>query len=131
MSRWTFVINRSNRDLIRRWLEKAPDGFRVEISEPKRTDAQNKLLWPILTAISTQVQHFGLRLSPDDWKDLLTARYRRDVRLVPNLDGDGMVALGMRTSNMTKAEFSDFLEAVFAFCAEAGVDTTQLEERAA
>lgn len=121
MSRWSFVLNRQNREMVRRWLDKAPDGFRVEISEQKRTDAQNKLLWPILTAISTQVEHCGLRLSPDDWKDLLTARYRSDVRLVPNLDGNGFVALGMRTSNMTKAEFSEFLEAVFAFCAEAGV----------
>jgi hypothetical protein len=28
MSRWAFIITKSNRDQIGRWLERAPDGFR-------------------------------------------------------------------------------------------------------
>jgi hypothetical protein len=121
MSRWAFIITKSNRDQIRRWLERAPDGFRVEIAEPKRTDAQNRLLWPLLTALSVQVKWHGLTLSPEDWKDVMTAGLKREARMVPNMDGNGFVALGMRTSTMTKAEFSELVELIYAFAAREGV----------
>ena len=129
MSRWAFVIGKNNRELIRRWLDRAPDGFRVEIAEPKRTDAQNRLLWPLLTALSVQVKWHGLTLSPEDWKDVMTAGLKREARMVPNMDGNGFVALGMRTSTMTKAEFSELIELIHAFAAREGV-TLEREEAA-
>jgi hypothetical protein len=129
VSRWAFVIGKNNRELIRRWLDRAPDGFRVEIAEPKRTDAQNRLLWPLLTALSVQVKWHGLTLSPEDWKDVMTAGLKREARMVPNMDGNGFVALGMRTSTMTKAEFSELIELIHAFAAREGV-TLEREEAA-
>lgn len=119
--RWAFTVGRNSRDLIKRWVERAHDGYRIEISQPKRTDAQNKLLWPLLTSLSMGLKWHGLALSPEDWKDLLTASYRKEARVVPNLEGNGFVALGMRTSTMSKAEFSDFMEFVFAFASREGV----------
>lgn len=121
MSRWAFVIGKNNRELIRRWLDRAPDGYRVEIAEPKRTAAQNRLLWPLLSALSIHVKWHGLTLSPDDWKDVMTAGLKREARMVPNMDGNGFVALGMRTSTMTKAEFSELVELIHAFAAREGV----------
>jgi len=122
MSRWAFVITKKNRELIRRWLDRAPDGFRVEIAEPKRTDAQNRLLWPLLTTLSTQLKWHGLTLSPEDFKDLITAGLKREARMVPNMEGNGFVALGMRTSTMTKAEFGELIELIYAFGAQHGVE---------
>lgn len=107
--------------MIRRWLDRAPDGFRIEIAEPKRTDAQNRLLWPLLTALSVQVKWHGLTLSPEDWKDVMTAGLKREARMVPNMDGNGFVALGMRTSSMTKAEFGELIELIYCFGAREGV----------
>ena len=127
MSRWAFVIGKNNRELIRRWLDRAPDGFRVEIAEPKRTDAQNRLLWPLLTALSVQVKWHGLTLSPEDWKDVMTAGLKREARMVPNMDGNGFVALGMRTSTMTKAEFSELVDLIHAFAAREGVSLEREE----
>lgn len=121
MSRWAFTISKANRELIRRWLDRAPDGFRIEIAEPKRTDAQNRLLWPLLTALSVQVKWHGLTLSPEDWKDVMTAGLKREARMVPNMDGNGFVALGMRTSTLTKAEFGELIELIYAFGAREGV----------
>lgn len=128
MSRWAFVISRGNRDMIRRWLDKAPDGFRVEISEPRRSNDQNALMWVYLTEISRQVKWHGLTLSPEDWKDVLSAGLKREVRTVPNIDGNGFVALGMRTSTLTKAEMTDLIELILAFAAREGVN---LEREAA
>jgi hypothetical protein len=121
MSRWSFIVSNRNRDLLKRWIDRAPDGFRVEIAEPKRTDAQNRLLWPLLTALATQVKWHGLTLSPEDWKDIMTAALKREARMVPNIDGNGFVSLGMRTSTMTKAEFGELIELIYAFGAQHGV----------
>jgi len=130
MSRWSFIVSKANKALIHRWLDRAPDGFRVEIAEPKRTDAQNRLLWPLLTALSLQVKWHGLTLSPEDWKDVMTAGLRREARMVPNIDGNGFVALGMRTSTMTKAEFSDLIELIRAFAAREGISLEPIQEAA-
>jgi len=121
MSRWSFVVTEKERPRIRAWLDRAPVGMRVEFAEPKRTDAQNRLLWPLLTALSVQVKWHGLTLSPEDWKDIMTAGLKREARMVPNMDGNGFVALGMRTSSMTKAEFSELIELIHAFAAREGV----------
>lgn len=130
MSRWAFTISKANRELIRRWLDRAPDGFRIEIAEPKRTEAQNRLLWPLLTALSVQVKWHGLTLSPEDWKDVMTAGLKREARMVPNMDGNGFVALGMRTSSMTKAEFGELIELIYAFAAREGVTLSRQEQAA-
>jgi hypothetical protein len=122
MSRWAFIIAKGNRDLIRRWLDKAPDGFRVEIAEPRRSNDQNALMWVYLTEISRQVKWHGLTLSPEDWKDVLSAGLKREIRTVPNIDGNGFVALGMRTSTLTKAEMTDLIELILAFAAREGVE---------
>jgi hypothetical protein len=39
---------------------------------------------------------------------------------VPGVDG-GFVALGVRTSKMSKAEFSEYIEAIYAFGSERSV----------
>lgn len=131
MSRWAWTISKANRETIRRWLDRAPDGFRIEIAEPKRTDAQNRLLWPLLTALSVQVKWHGLTLSPEDWKDVMTAGLKREARMVPNMDGNGFVALGMRTSSMTKAEFGELIELIQFFAAQNGVELERKVEDAA
>ena len=104
----------------------APAGYRVEIREPSRSLDQNAAQWPYLQAFADQVQWpingVMTTLSPDDWKDILTAAYRADaVRVAPSFDGRGMVMLGQRTSRFGKKEFSDWLEFLKAAASERGV----------
>lgn len=101
-------------------LREAPDGWAVTFQPPTRTTEQNALLWPLLNDVSRQVEWHGKRLSPDDWKDIFTATLK-NLRVVPNLDGTGFVALGQRTSTMSKRTFSDLVELIYAFGAERGV----------
>lgn len=103
-----------------RWCRRLPLGTRVVFHEPKRTLDQNAKLWPMLTEVSRQVEWYGEHLSPDDWKDVFTASLRR-ARVVPGIDAGSFVVLGMRTSKMSKAEFSDLLEVIYAFGAQRGV----------
>lgn len=91
----------------------------LEVRPEKRSDAQNKRLWAMLTDISEQVDWYGQKLSPEEFKHVFTAALKRQ-RVVPGLDG-GFVVLGQSTSKMTKGEMSEMQELMAAFGAERGV----------
>lgn len=59
-------------------------------------------------------------MSSDDYKDLFTAAIRGQ-RVVPNVDGNGFVALGRRTSDMNKQELNEVIEYTYWFGTERGV----------
>lgn len=100
---------------------KAEDGWIVRVSAPTRSLEANALLWKLLGDIAKQVPWHGIKLSAEEYKDLLSAGLVKS-RVVPNIDGSGFVILGQRTSKMTKGEFSQLLELVMAFGAEHGVE---------
>ncbi|HOD33463.1 MAG TPA: recombination protein NinB [Holophaga sp.] len=97
----------------------APEGFVVTIQEPTRNLTQNSRLWASLTEVSRQVDWHGNRLTPDEWKDVFSAALKRQ-KVVPGIDG-GFVVIGARTSKMSKREFGELLELVYAFGAQHGV----------
>ena len=67
-----------------------------------------------------------MRMSSDDWKDVLTAGFNREhLRIAQGLDS-GVVLLGLRTSNFSKRRFSEFIEFLYATGVERGVE---FEER--
>jgi hypothetical protein len=118
-----------NLDVRRRcWeaVKSAPEGYVVTIAEPTRTLDQNALLWPLLECLSKQVLWYGKTLTPENWKDLMSASLRK-LDVVPNIDGSGFVALGQSTSKMSKAQFSELIELIYAFGAERGVKFTEQE----
>ncbi|PAU79205.1 recombination protein NinB [Halomonas salipaludis] len=91
--------------------------------EEKRTDSQNKKLWPMLSDLSTQVVWHGVKLAPHEWKDLATAALKRH-RMVPGMDG-GFVMVGLSTSRMSKRVFCDLIECLYAFGTEQGVQWSE------
>jgi hypothetical protein len=98
------------------WVEKAPPGTRLEFKAPRRSLPQNDLLWQRLTEIARQrPEHFGHKMSPEDYKDLFLGAMRKGVAL-PGIDG-GIVLIGLRSSDLTKEEFSFLLDLIshFAF----------------
>ena len=100
-------------------VQSAPADFVVTIEEPKRSNAQNDLMWDLLGDISRQVCWYGVWLTDEEWKDVLTAGLKKQ-KAVPGIDG-GFVMVGSRTSKMSKAEFSDLVELIYAFGAQHGV----------
>lgn len=126
MSKQHFTLSH---DLARRnavaAVANAPAGYKVTVSEPSRSLDQNAAQWPILQAFSDQltwpVNGQMVKMAPDDWKDLLTAAFKRETaRVAMGLDG-GMVMLGCRTSKLSKREFSEYLEFLHATAAARGV----------
>ena len=91
----------------------------LEVKPQTRSLEQNSRLWAMLSDISEQVEWYGRKLTPDDWKNVFTASLKKQD-VVPGLDG-GFVVLGVSTSKMTKAEMSDLQTLMEAFGAEKGV----------
>lgn len=101
----------------RRWV--------LTIRLETRTQAQNRLMWPLLTAFSEQlewpVNGRMTKLTPDEFKDVLSAGFHGEsVRLAMGLNG-GVVMLGQRTSKFTKPQFAEWIEFLYATAADRGV----------
>ena len=84
-----------------------------------RTLDQNSRLWAMLTELSRQVEWYGQRLQPEEWKDVMTAALKKQ-RAVPGIDG-GFVVLGSSTRRMTKQEHWELQDLIEAFGAQRGV----------
>ena len=113
----TFILAN---DMVRRnaqeAIKTAPDGFFVTIKQPTRSLMQNNRLWALLTDVSRQVDWYGRKLLPQEWKDVFTAAMKKQD-VVPGIEG-GFVVLGRSTSNMNKAEMNDLQEIISAFGAQ-------------
>lgn len=91
----------------------------LEVKPSTRSYQQNARLWAMLTDISKQIDWYGRKLSPDDWKHVFSAALKKQDA-VPGIDG-GFVVLGLSTSKMTKAEMCDLQTLMEAFGAERNV----------
>lgn len=114
-----------------RAVSEAADGFVVTIKPPTRSIEQNAAQWPILDAFSSQlkwpVNGHMVTMTSEEWKDVLSAGFKKEqVRLAMGLDG-GVVMLGKRTSSFTKAEFSEWLDYLNATAALRGVSLEEQE----
>lgn len=103
---------------------RAPDGHFVTIQDETRTLDQNAAQWPYLDAFSKQlewpVNGVKQRLTPDEWKDILTAAFQQETRMAQGLNG-GFVMLGARTSKMGKKQFSEWIEFLISSAANYGI----------
>jgi hypothetical protein len=102
------------------------DGMAGELTwtPKKRTRSleANSCMWAHLTDLSRQVNWYGHKLSPEDWKEVISAGLRTQ-RVVPGIDG-GFVSIGVRTSKMSVKEMSAMIELCVAFGAQHGVRFT-------
>ena len=122
MSRATVTLNsKQRREQAARWVWSAPDGTRITFQEAKGTDAQRRLMWDLLTDVARQVLWHGQRLSADDWKLIFMAGLNQELRLVPNLEGNGFVNLGRSSERLSVKEKSDLIDIILAFGAREGV----------
>lgn len=122
MSRALITLrNKLDRERAITWIKRAPDETRVEFKASKRTIAQSDKMWAMLTQVARQAPWDGKKLRPADWRDLFIDALKRDLRVVPTLDGSGVLSLGRSTSDLSKVEMSDLIELIYAFGANHGV----------
>jgi len=84
-----------------------------------RSISQNRMMWANLEDIAQQVIWYGVKLTKDEWKDVLTAALKKQ-KVVPGIEG-GFVVIGARTSKMTVPEMTELIELSTAFGTQQGV----------
>ena len=99
----------------------------------RRTLLQNAKLWAMLADISRQVEWpvngAMVMLGAEDWKSLMTAALRQEVRMAAGIGG-GVVMLGVSTKRMTVAELGDLVEFMYSFGAERDVNWSEPRDQA-
>jgi hypothetical protein len=124
MSKTFQLVHKTARENAAKACMTAPDGYIVKISEPTRNLEQNAMMWALLADIANQVLWHGIKLSAEEYKDLLSAGLVKS-KVVPNIEGNGFVILGQRTSKMGKKQFAELITLIQAFGDEHGVEWSE------
>lgn len=115
------TVTASNRAELVRALEAAPLGAQFDLVDDPRTLAQNRLMWALLNDVSDQLTIGGEKHDPEDWKSAFLKALGVKLRFMPAIDGDGVVALGYRSSKLDKEKFSELIELIYSEGAKRGV----------
>lgn len=124
MSRALIIIHSDfDRRRAAKWCEKAPNGYRVEFKQEKRSLDQNAKLWACLSDVASQKEHYGKKYPTEVWKCLFMHALGREIQFIPSLDQGktDFLPLGLSSSDLSKAEMSELLEFIHAWGAENGV----------
>jgi hypothetical protein len=112
---------------------KAGKQLRMEIKAESKSRDQEEKYHAMLGEIATQAQHLGAKWSTEDWKRLLVDLFAKETglqggKIIPSLDGQGIVQLGLQTRNFTKEQAIEFITFLEAWGASNGIffkETTQ------
>lgn len=132
MSRATLILagDRERKKALA-WIGKAPINTRLEFKAPKRTIPQNDRMWAMLTDVASQVEWAGMKLAAPDWKLIFLDALKAELRLVPNIAGNGLVNLGRSSSDLSKEEMGDLMQLIEMFGAAHGVVFGDMKDEAA
>ena len=123
-------------------VAEAPDGFMVQISEPTKKREQEEKYHAMIGDIAKHCEFMGGRLHTEDWKRLLVDMFAKvmrdsgtplhhDGRVIPSLDYERVVQLGIQTRDFRVREAADFIEYLYAFGADRDVFWSEPKERIA
>jgi NinB protein len=117
----TRLVGQSQRERAKQLIDSAPDGYIATVGEETRSDRQNRLMWPLIQDIQRQVGGADA-YTADDTKLRLMNLYQNEMRMLPVLEGQGHFMVGQRSSKLTKAQFGDLIETIYAYGARHGVN---------
>ena len=104
-----FVLNHDRKQVLQMVVQ-APDGHTVEIKPRNRTIDQNRKYWAELGWLAEKHGH-----TAEVWHQYFKQRFCKEE--AKEVMGE-VVWIPPSTSKMTRQEFTDYLEQVFAWIAE-------------
>lgn len=102
----------SQREYACQCVKRAPDGYVVVIKQETRTEAQNRLMWPLIKDMRDQIEGLDA-FTPNQTKLRFLNALDKEMQFLPELEGAGMFAVGQRSSTLNKAQFTDLIELMF------------------
>lgn len=106
-------------------VAEAPEGYRVEVREPKRTDDMNAKFHAIVGDIAASgMEWAGKRRSAAQWKVLMVSAHAHATKegseICPGLEGE-FVSIRESTALMSVRRGSSLIEYATSWCAMNGV----------
>lgn len=133
MTRRTFVlVHAEARRRAAACCMESPDGYMVTVNEPTKKRIQEEKYHAMFGDIARQCEFMGSKRDSEDWKRLLVDAFahamreagtplHHDGRVVPSLDGQRVVQLGIQTRDFYVREAAEFITYLYAWGAEQGV----------
>lgn len=115
----------THRQFVASLVLKLADTWRVIVEPPRRTGGQNDLFHALVAEIAkARPEWNGHRLTAEDWKHLIVCSFGREgsIRLVPDLDGTGLIQLRESTARMSKQRAADLITFTQAWAAQQGIE---------
>jgi hypothetical protein len=105
---------------------KAGKLLRMEIKAESKSRDQEAKYHAMLGEIAEQASHLGAKWSAEDWKRLMVDLFVKETglqggKIIPSLDGAGIVQLGLQTRNFTKEQAAEFIAFLDAWAAVNGI----------
>jgi hypothetical protein len=102
-------------------------GCQIEVRPLKRTFYQNAKFHAMIYHIANQMSEAGSTWSDEDWKRLLIDQWASDTNrrigsVVPSLDGQRVVQLGLQSAKFSVADATEFIEWLDAWAAQKGIE---------
>jgi hypothetical protein len=118
---WSVVFPRIEKHL------KANGELFLKIEKPKKSREQEEMYHAMIGEIAKRAMHQGAKWDAESWKRLLIDKFCREIGLntgmiIGNLDNNGIVQLGFQTRRFTVEQGSMFIEFLYAWAANAGID---------
>jgi hypothetical protein len=127
-----YAPEQAHAELTRLWPQikaalQAGHKLELTIKREAKSRDQEEMYHAIIGHIAKQASHLGAKWSAEDWKRFLVWQFAKEVgistgKLVPSLDGTGIVQLGMQTRKFTKDQASQFTEWLLAWAAQNGIE---------
>lgn len=124
------LIGDTQRAYAKQLIDGADHGYVMKLGAETRRDAQNRKLWPMLADIQRQVPAMA-GFSADDIKLRFLNALGVEMRFLPELEGQGMFPVGLRSSTLTVQQFSALVELLYAYGAKHDVRWTDPAEKEA
>jgi hypothetical protein len=128
MKRLIQLTSPQRRQAAKEAIDAADEGDFVQIGAPTRTLEQNAKMHPMLDDILNQVEA-KKALSRDDLKLQFLNALGQEMRFLPELEGEGLFPVGLRSSTLTKDQFSALIELIYEFGARHEVRWSDPVER--
>jgi len=105
---------------------KAGKLLQMEIKAESKSRDQEAKYHAMLGEIAEQASHLGAKWSAEDWKRLMVDLFAKETglqggKIIPSLDGAGIVQLGLQTRNFTKEQAGEFIAFLDAWAAVNGI----------
>ena len=141
-----FLVHEQARRNAAAFCMEAPEGWMCVFSEPVKKRAQEERYHAMIGEISKVVPFMGQMVDEETWKRLLVDAFVRVMReeaqatgkadpfggqgrVVPSLDGSGVVQLGVQTRGFTVGIAAQFIEYLYSFGAQMGVAFNEPPQR--